>query len=145
MPCKFLDENKDCINNGPCPEWLSWEQNHSDSESWEFCQFRLSTPLTEEQIAEIMHIVNTGLVGALWAFDLIENDPAEKKIIQHISRGRKAIDILKDRMKTIGAQLVDIETIRKNIEFAIENYNVPENREAVYNALHRIRAEVNKQ
>ena len=102
MPCPFL-QNNDCTNNGPCPEWLAWEQSHPDSESWEFCQYRLSIPLTEEQIAEIMHIVNTGLVGALWAFDLIENDPTEKKIIQHISRGRKAIDILKERMKIVGA------------------------------------------
>lgn len=37
---------------------------------------------------------------------------------------------------------MDIEIIRKNIDFAIENYHKPENREAVYNALHRIQAEV---
>jgi len=35
-----------------------------------------------------------------------------------------------------------IETIKKDIDFAIENYNDPKNREAVYSALHRIQMAV---
>lgn len=40
---------------------------------------------------------------------------------------------------------MDLSAIKKDIDFAVYNYDNPENRAAVYNALHRIQAAVDTQ
>lgn len=100
MTCQLLQNNFCAL--GHCERWEEWSKT-STQDNHEFCRKQLTTPLTQDQIDELQHIIFNKLTPVQnYLFILKEYPTQRENLIEYLSRCEASIDALKERLREIG-------------------------------------------